>query len=58
MPHLMPKLVNQVSKIFTTILIIVSVYIYHHKSLDATKHKILQVNFLNNGSAWMENWLT
>ena len=58
MPHLMPKLVNQVSKIFTIILIIVSAYICHHKSLDAVKHKILLVNFLNNGSAWMENWLT
>ena len=45
MPHLMPKLVNQVSKIFITILIIVSAYICHHKSLDATKHKILLVNF-------------
>ena len=51
MPRLVPELVNQVSKIFTTILIIVSAYICHHKSLDATKHKILLVNFLNNGSA-------
>ena len=51
-------LVNQVSKIFTTILTIVSAYIYHHKSLDAIKHKILLVNFLNNGNAWMGNWLT
>ena len=50
-------LVNQVSKIFTTILTIVSAYIYHHKSLDAIKHKILLVNFLNNGSAWMANCL-
>ena len=58
MPRLMPELVNQVSKIFTTILIIVSANICNHKSLDATKHKILLVNFLNNGSAWMENWLT
>ena len=58
MPRLMPKLFNQVSKIFTAILIIVSAYICHHKSLDATKHKILLVNFLNNGSAWMANWLT
>ena len=58
MPNLMPKLVNQVSKIVTTILIIVSAYICHHKSLDATKHKILLVNFMNNGSAWMANWLT
>ena len=51
-------LVNQVSKIFTTILTIVSTYIYHHKSLDATKHNILLVNFLNNDSVWMANWLT
>ena len=58
MPRLMPELVNQVSKIFTTIQIIVSAYICHHKSLDATKHKILLVNFLNNGSVWMANWLT
>ena len=58
MPYLMPELVNQVSKIFTAILIIMSTYICHHKFLDATKHKILLVNFLNNGSAWMENWLT
>ena len=58
MPRLMPELVNQVSKIFTTILITVSAYICNHKSLDATKHKILLVNFLNNGSAWMANWLT
>ena len=39
MPCLMPELVNQASKIFTTILIIVSAYICHHKSLDAAKHK-------------------
>ena len=58
MPRFMPELVNQVSKIFTTILIIVFAYICHHKSLDATKHKILLVNFLNNGSVWMANWLT
>ena len=57
MPHLMLELVNQVSKIFTTILIIVFAYICHHISLDATKHKVLRVNFLNNGSAWMGNWL-
>ena len=56
MPRLMPEHVNQVSKIFTTILIIVSAYICHHKSLDDTKLKILLVNFLNNGSAWMANW--
>ena len=30
MPHLMPELVDQASKIFTTILIIVSAYIYNH----------------------------
>ena len=51
-------LVNQVSKIFATILIIVFAYICYHKSLDAIKHKILLVNFLNHGNAWMGNWLT